>query len=301
MPRQEFSGHAVRTTLTALISDSATSLAIDANTGWPSGSVGPFVITIDRGEDNEERILATARSGTNLTGLTRGYDGTTAAEHALGAVVEHTASATKLDDLDDHVYDTGRDDHTQYMTNARHDARDHSAALATAALGDLGDVDSTAPSTGQTLTWDGDSWAPASATGLLAVVSYNPVGDTTVAPSDNLSADVDATNLAVAFTVPASGKVLVTLSGLVIMQPTNELQWLLREGSSDISGALAMVGGGVDANLRATVSFYVTGLTPGASKTYKWGQKVVTGVAGIPGTRYGGKYGQATMTVQAAP
>lgn len=53
------------------------------------------------------------------------------------------------------------DDHAHYLTTGRHDAHDHSAALATAALGDLGDVTATAPADGQVLTFDSlNGWQP---------------------------------------------------------------------------------------------------------------------------------------------
>jgi hypothetical protein len=48
-----------------------------------------------------------------------------------------------------------------------------------------------------------------------------------------------------------------------------------------------------------TRSFLITGLTPGASKTYKWAYaKLVTGTAHL---RYGGIYGQAVMAVFELP
>jgi microcystin-dependent protein len=65
--------------------------------GWPTGTVGPFVVTIDRGKPNEERVLCTGRAGPVLTGVTRGWDNTATVEHEAGATVEHTFSSTEAD------------------------------------------------------------------------------------------------------------------------------------------------------------------------------------------------------------
>lgn len=50
------------------------------------------------------------------------------------------------------------DDHTQYLTNARHDALDHSTALGTASINDLSDVVITSATPNQGLIWNGSSW-----------------------------------------------------------------------------------------------------------------------------------------------
>jgi hypothetical protein len=50
------------------------------------------------------------------------------------------------------------DDHTQYLTTARHDVHDHSVALGNAVLDDLGDVSANSAGTGHFLQWNGASW-----------------------------------------------------------------------------------------------------------------------------------------------
>lgn len=52
----------------------------------------------------------------------------------------------------------GDDDHTQYFNSSRHDAHDHSTALGTAALNDLGDVTITSATSGDFLKWNGSAW-----------------------------------------------------------------------------------------------------------------------------------------------
>ena len=66
------------TTLSSNVTVSGTSLPVVAASAYPT--TGVLVI------DNE-RILYTGRTGNSFTGLTRGYDGTTAASHSSGASV----------------------------------------------------------------------------------------------------------------------------------------------------------------------------------------------------------------------
>lgn len=99
--RKQHSGSAVATTLAGAISSTgAVTVSIASASGWPDTSVGPFVITIDRGNTAEEKCLVTARTGTSLTVTAgnRGYDGTSASTHALGVTVEHTYSAVEADE-----------------------------------------------------------------------------------------------------------------------------------------------------------------------------------------------------------
>jgi hypothetical protein len=66
------------TTLGAALTSSATTLTVASTTGYPDTGV----LAIE-----DERILYTGKSGTTFTGVTRGYDGTTAAAHSNGAAV----------------------------------------------------------------------------------------------------------------------------------------------------------------------------------------------------------------------
>jgi hypothetical protein len=62
--------------------------------------------------------------------------------------------------VSDHGSMTGLsdDDHTQYLTDARHDALDHSTAMSTVALDDIGDVTAPSPTSGDFLKWNGTAW-----------------------------------------------------------------------------------------------------------------------------------------------
>lgn len=141
--------------------------------------------------------------------------------------------------------------------------------------------------------------------GLIGVTSYNPGSQTTVLRTSTTLADVDATNLAVSFTVPASGKVVVSLETYAFCGPDTGLAWGLREGSTDITSKLVNYNSSpsIYKEDRVTAEFHITGLTPGASKTYKWSAARAAGSSDAA-TRYGGtalQAGQAVMKVLAAP
>ena len=103
MARYEHAGSAAATTLSSAITASSTTINITSATGWPTGAVGPFWVTIDAGTASEEKVLITSRTGTALTVSSRGADGTTATSHANGAAIEHTFSATEADAANAHI------------------------------------------------------------------------------------------------------------------------------------------------------------------------------------------------------
>jgi hypothetical protein len=102
MARRSYRGNSLATTVSVGITSSSTSLTLTDGSSFPTGT-SPFVVTLDFGQAGEEKILATTRSGNILTGLTRGYDGTTATAHSAGATARHTLSATDLDEANAHV------------------------------------------------------------------------------------------------------------------------------------------------------------------------------------------------------
>jgi hypothetical protein len=124
--RRDYAGAAVATTLASGISDSDTSISIAADTGWPTGSPGPFYIVIDRGNPSEEKVLVDSRTGTTLTVATagdRGEDDTTATAHTTGASVEVCWTALEADEINEHLNDTtvAESQHSGLLNNARHD------------------------------------------------------------------------------------------------------------------------------------------------------------------------------------
>jgi hypothetical protein len=99
--RYQHSGNAVPAVLSGGITAASTTINISDSSGWPDGSIGKFWVTIARGTDAEEKVRVLSRTGTSLTlsGVgERGLDGTTASSHDAGVSVEHTISATEIDE-----------------------------------------------------------------------------------------------------------------------------------------------------------------------------------------------------------
>ena len=98
-PSRYYSSVARRTTLTADINGTTTSITVAAATGFPSTT--PYTLIIDQDTVNEEIVEVTSRSGTTLT-VTRGVDGTSGIAHTAGAAVEHGVSARDFADSRGH-------------------------------------------------------------------------------------------------------------------------------------------------------------------------------------------------------
>lgn len=92
---RNYSNIALDTTLVAGIAAGDLSCVVASASGWPAAS---FAATIDPGLVTEEVVQVTVKVGTTFT-ITRGFDGTTAAIHVLGAVVRHAAIAGDFTDL----------------------------------------------------------------------------------------------------------------------------------------------------------------------------------------------------------
>lgn len=130
---------------------------------------------------------------------------------------------------------------------------------------------------------------------LIAVAAYATGTDVNLAAvTSGTMVDLDAANLKVDFVVPPSGKVLVKLSGAgTVASGAGNGFWGLREGSTTIATTMVFVGG---ANPTPSRAMLITGLTPGAAKTYKWGAYVTTGQMN---NWTGPTYGQHVMEVWA--
>lgn len=106
MERREITGSVVETTLTSGITSIAGSITVVDGSTFPSGSTNSFVIVIDRGLLNEEKILIASRASNTFTVSQRGYDGTTASPHLANAKVDHVLDALAMQDMNTTVYDT---------------------------------------------------------------------------------------------------------------------------------------------------------------------------------------------------
>ena len=118
-----------------------------------------------------------------------------------------------------------------------------------------------------------------SGAGTLLALKEEKAAHTYSTTSSTL-ADVDATNMAVTFTAPASGNILVRLTAYCDIAAAAAApfgRWSLRESTSDIAGAGGSVirahSATVGADNTASVVFKLTGVT-GGSHTYKWSYAV---------------------------
>lgn len=99
--RRQYSGGAVATTVTSSVAASGvSSFAIASSTGWPSSAGVPFYIVLSPQTSAEEKMLVTI-SGTTLTVVSRGVDGTSASSHASGATIYPVITAIDLDEANE--------------------------------------------------------------------------------------------------------------------------------------------------------------------------------------------------------
>lgn len=107
--RREYKGAAAATTLQNSMVGTDTSFVLVAANNWPTGAVGKFIVTINRGQADEEKILCDSQTTRTVACLlaNRGFDGTTAQAHAAGATVECTISAFDADEWNQHTNATG--------------------------------------------------------------------------------------------------------------------------------------------------------------------------------------------------
>lgn len=134
---------------------------------------------------------------------------------------------------------------------------------------------------------------------LLGVVGYAPGSDGVVHTTTSAtSEDVDATNVIVTFTAPASGNVLVKASALTDKSGgASNGFWQVRE-STTVLKEVYLFSGNFTAR-RVDAAFYISGIS-GGSHTYKLGHRVGTGGEGS--AIYGGPtYGQVILEVWSAP
>jgi len=93
MALRYYSSTAEKTTLTASMTDTQTTLVVTATTGFPSTK--PYTLILDQDTINEELVEVTGSTGSTLT-ITRAIDSTVAVAHANGAAVAHGISARDL-------------------------------------------------------------------------------------------------------------------------------------------------------------------------------------------------------------
>lgn len=140
---------------------------------------------------------------------------------------------------------------------------------------------------------------------ILGVLVHNPETADNWSVTSTTGADYNAA-LAVTFTAPATGKVLVDLDGTHLAAADNtRVHWLLRSAGSNVAGAIVTLTAGTAAR-RDHATVLVSGLTPGATVALSWAAAVGAGATSTlragggdtPGATVGG---QAVMVVRDAP
>lgn len=272
MSRTEYAGAAPETTLTSSMTagapTSGQTFTVSSGTGYPTGSVGNFVIKVDAGTPSEEKILCSGRSGNTFTIATdgRGYDGTTAVSHGGGVTagsVAHCIDATSLSDDQDHIYDTARDDHTQYLLRSLLTTQgDMPYATAAGVWARL--AKGTA---GQVLTMNGGATAPSWVTPSLA----NDAATVATAEGTNSTSYTDLATVGPAVTVTTGTKALVTVSARVWNNSTTDSNFMgfAVSGATTLAAAdtfaLRWTSPVANEELGASYAVLLTGLTAGSN------------------------------------
>ena len=96
--RRSYAGAAPACSLTNAITSSDTTATLTGDvSNWNNTANGAFFMVIDPGLSTEEKVLVGTRSGSSLSSITRGVDGTTAAAHNAGATCYPVFTATDAD------------------------------------------------------------------------------------------------------------------------------------------------------------------------------------------------------------
>lgn len=99
--RFEHTGNAAPTTLAADYDPADPTITIASATGWPTGAVGPFVVTVAAGTASEHKLLIASRTGAVLTVSDSSFDDTTDVAHLEGVAIIHSFSAKEADEAND--------------------------------------------------------------------------------------------------------------------------------------------------------------------------------------------------------
>jgi hypothetical protein len=109
MTRREYRGNAQATTITADLNPGVYTIyasSLVGNDDWPDGSIGPFFVVVNRGKNNEEKILCESRTDGTILVVNpggRGADETPESSHTINSSIEHVFTATDADEANLHV------------------------------------------------------------------------------------------------------------------------------------------------------------------------------------------------------
>jgi hypothetical protein len=135
----------------------------------------------------------------------------------------------------------------------------------------------------------------------IAEIVYQPTANQAYTKSSGGNADVDASNLSITFTVPASGVVWVEMEALCDAAVADYGIWGLRQGATDVPGSYEAVYAS-NHTARRRYRHRFTGLTPDAELTWKWawrsGSSITQHIYVGPASNTATYWGAAWMTVE---
>jgi len=257
------------------------SIARTAGSGAP-GTVDTYTITYEGG-------------GTTTYQVTNGEDGTSG---RAVSTIARTAGSGAPGTVDTYTITYSDATTSTFTVTNGADGTDGTDGVGLPAGGTAGQV--VAKASGA--DYDYELVAPPSGGGLaLTRKTHDPTSSTDVGTTSTSAVDVSASNLVVTFTVPTSGTVRVTLQAMPSGPSNANIFWTLREGTTDLAVGRPVAFS--TTQVRAHVEFVITGLTPGATKTWKWAHYVNsgTGYTSFGGGRTAGSArGPAVMEVYPA-
>jgi hypothetical protein len=216
--RRHYVNGAPQATLGTGINAAVATFALSTGTGWPAT---PFPLILDFAGAAEEVVLIKAMGGATVTDCTRGYDGTTAQAHSVGALCVHGIIAKDAEEASQHTSAVaahgatsalvGKDD-AQTLTNKTISSSTHQATATDPAVNAKAAATGSAPVINAT-----DSTG---STTLFQVPKTGPVAMLAAAVTGALS----AASAAISGALSAAS---ATISGL------------LTAGTATISGALS--------------------------------------------------------------
>lgn len=98
--RRYYANNAPQQTLSAQITNTATTLTVSSFSGWPTSY--PFFATLELGTANEEIVSVTNITGGTAT-IVRGQDGSVAVSHLAGATFDFTVVRQDFDEANAHT------------------------------------------------------------------------------------------------------------------------------------------------------------------------------------------------------
>jgi hypothetical protein len=225
--RRFYVNNAPQQTLSAQITNAATSLSVPSFSGWPSQY--PFFATLELGTINEEIVSVTNIVGGTAT-VVRGQDGSAAISHLAGATIDFTVVRQDFDEANLHTSSSagvhgvsgsvvGTND-VQTLTNKTLGAPVVTGTLAGASETLSGTLGVTGTSTLGVVNASGAVSATAAGTGL-AVTNNATVGGTlgVTGQLNGSAAVLSGAATAASFTANANGQVTGVLNP---KQYTNE-------------------------------------------------------------------------------